>query len=384
MPALERCVGDAGHFFDKHWGQSPLLRGPAEENDDAFDDLASLDDLDHMVASLGLRASNLRMVRAGKTLPVSSYATQAGKRSGAGDALISAPLVYERFSQGATIVLESLHRYWQPLTDFCRELELSIGHRLQVNAYVTPPGSQGFNVHRDEHDVFVLQVSGDKHWIVYDREDDELVLIDESIERGSALYIPKGFPHAAAAGRAASAHLTIGILTHDSIDVVREIAKLAEESPLFEERLPRESARDTAVLRATVEECLAKMRSWLDGVDVDELTERVARRVMSTAQPIIRGQLRQLELLEAIEEETELARRRGAVCYLFRRDAALNVLLSDRELTMPLAAEGAMREIARRDRLCARDLHEFLTPESSLVLVRRLIREGLLEVVVAG
>ena len=47
---------------------------------------------------------------------------------------------------------------------------------------------------------------------------------------------------------------------------------------------------------------------------------------------------------------------------------------------MPLTAKPAMEEIAGRERFQARDLHQFLTPESALVLVKRLIREGLLQV----
>ena len=31
---------------------------------------------------------------------------------------------------------------------------------LQVNAYLTPPDSRGFNKHFDTHDVFVLQILG--------------------------------------------------------------------------------------------------------------------------------------------------------------------------------------------------------------------------------
>ena len=376
---LERCVGDVDHFLDRHWGRAPCLRA-ASTDAGAFDDLASLDDLDHIVSSLGLRRSSLRMVRHGEALPASAYTVAAGRGTRAPDALVSAPLVYARFSEGATIVLESLQRYWGPITDFCRALEISLGHRLQTNAYITPPGSQGFDVHRDDHDVFVLQVSGAKHWIVYD-EDGERVLIDQDIERGASLYIPKGFPHTATAGRSTSAHLTVGVLTHDSIDVVREVAKLAEEEPAFQERLPRQASRDAVALRAEVERQLDELRAWLDKVDVDVLTQRVARRVMSTSLPVIRGQLRQFEHLEALGDETLIARRQGAICVLFRGDGVLRVLLADRELEMPLAAAPAMEWIARQRSFHVRDLHEFLTPKSSLILVRRLVREGLLEVV---
>lgn len=337
-----------------------------------------------MVSSLGLGASRLRMVRSGAPVPVSAYTTPPGKGRRAGEASVDAAAVMAHFDDGATIVLESLHRYWEPLTDFCRDLELALGHRLQVNAYVTPPGSQGFDVHRDSHDVFVLQISGSKHWLVYDRTDDGQVLIDQELTPGTSLYIPKGFPHAATTGDSASAHLTIGILTHDSIDVVREVVKLAEQEPSFAERLPGDAASDPVVLREVVASRIDELKSWLDKVDVDDVTERMARRVMTSAQPILRGQLHQLQLLEHLNDATELRRRRGATCRMFNRGTELKVFLVDRELTMPLALEPAMEEISARDHFAVRDLHPFLTPGSALVLVRRLVKEGLLEVAVDG
>lgn len=349
----------------------------------AFDDLASLDDLDHMVSSTGLSTASLRIVRDGATLPASSYTVAPPRRSRAGDPQVSAARVYEHFYEGATIVLESLHRYWPPLTDFCRDLELALGHRLQVNAYITPPGSQGFAVHRDDHDVFVLQTSGSKSWMVYDRDEDDVLLVDEVLERGAALYIPEGFPHAARTGQSASAHLTVGVITHEASEVVRALTRLAEDEPVFRARLTPAASRDPAALRRAVESHVEDLRVWLDKVDLDVVTERVARRVMTTAQPILRGQLSQLARLEALTEDSVLTRRRGSTCVVFSKGEVVRAVLSDRELEMPAVAEAALREIARRDRIAVRDLHDVLDPASSLVLVRRLVREGLLEVLVA-
>lgn len=251
---------------------------------------------------------------------------------------------------------------------------------MQVNAYITPPSSQGFDVHRDTHDVFVLQVSGTKHWVVYDRTDDELVLIDQEIHPGTALYIPTGFPHAAKTAAGASAHLTVGILTHDGRDVLREVLKSAEDEPVFQQRF--DIGGDLARLRAVVQGQLDELRAWIEKVDVDDMTERVARKVLSTSQPIFGGQLRQIGLLDDIDTGTRLRRRDGATCVLFPGPATLKILLADRELEMPLAAVDAMRLIAERTELKASELEEYLTPESALVLIRRLVREGLLEVVV--
>lgn len=376
--ALSRCVGDVSNFFERHWGREPLLRRAAE----GFGDLASFDDLDRMVSSLGLKGGNLRMVRDGQTLSPSAYtASGGGKRSS--EPLISAPLVYERYAEGATIVLESLQRYWEPLTDFCRDLELALGHRLQVNAYLTPPGSQGFDVHRDDHDVFVLQVWGSKHWTVFDLGGDS-ALIDEPITKDSALYIPKGFPHSARTGEMASAHLTVGILTHEPIDVLKEVVKLAEKEPVFQERFTLADTSSPEGLRRAVESSIKEMQAWLDKVDLDELTQRVARKVKGSSLPLLRGQLRQLELAETLDESSVVARRRGATCFLVAGVEVLRVTLVDRELQMPLFVQPAMEKVAASDRFAVSQLHDVLDPESALVLVKRLVKEGLLEVVVAG
>jgi hypothetical protein len=378
LGALERCASDGATFFERYWGRTPLL---TQGGAGAFDDLASLEDLDHMISSLGLGASRLRMVKAGKTLAASEY-TSPPKGARAVERTVSSPAVYANYEDGATIVLESLHRYWRPLTDFCRELELDLGHRLQVNSYITPPGSQGFEVHRDSHDVFVLQIAGSKHWMVYDRDDEDHILIDQPLEPGASLYIPEGFPHAAKTGETMSAHLTVGVLTHKASVVVQELAKLAESEPIFTERLPMELADNEFALRAVVEGQIEELQAWLDKVDVDELTGRVARRVMTSAQPLTRGQLTQLARLEDLGASSLVARRPGASCLLFPGHPYLKVLLADRELRMPASVQRAMERVAvKQGAFAVQDLHEYLTPEGALVLVRRLVREGFLEVV---
>ena len=64
-------------------------------------------------------------------------------------------------------MLQGLHRTWPPLVAFCQQLAAELGHPVQANAYVTPPQSQGFDDHYDVHDVFVLQVEGEKRWRIH-------------------------------------------------------------------------------------------------------------------------------------------------------------------------------------------------------------------------
>ena len=78
--------------------------------------------------------------------------------------LVDGRTAVEEFRNGATVVFQGLHRSFPPLVDLISELELELGHPCQANAYLTPPGSQGFAVHSDTHDVFVLQTAGTKQW----------------------------------------------------------------------------------------------------------------------------------------------------------------------------------------------------------------------------
>jgi hypothetical protein len=62
-------------------------------------------------------------------------------------------------------------------------------------------------------------------------------------------------------------------------------------------------------------------------------------------------------------------------------DGELSALLGDRELRMPGWLQPAMQHTLERQRLPVSELAPHLDPASRLVLVRRLIVEGLLEVV---
>ena len=100
-----------------------------------------------------------------------------------------------------------MHRYWPPLAELVAQLELELGHPCQANAYLTPPGAQGFAVHSDSHDVFVFQTHGIKQWEVHTDGDVDKV----RLEPGLSMYLPTGTPHAARAQDRASLHVTIGI-----------------------------------------------------------------------------------------------------------------------------------------------------------------------------
>ncbi|HZD74110.1 MAG TPA: cupin domain-containing protein [Actinomycetota bacterium] len=386
--ALRRCVGDPEPFLRDQWAQAPLYRPRSAP--DGFADLFAIGDVDHLVATAALRIPAFRMVKDGGELPPRSY-TKSGRVGSKPLAdLVDPGKVYRRFDEGATIVLQSLHRYWLPLTRFCRDLERSLTHPVQVNAYVTPPSSRGLGLHADGHDVFVLQVHGRKRWEVYrpgpgnDPKAPGERLLDVVLEPGDCLYVPVGFPHAVWTERSASAHLTVGVLAYTWHELLGQaVLQVLDDDPAFSQPLPPGFADEPEALAGAVAERLGELQRRLGKLDHAEVGVTMARRFWSSRPPILDGQLQQLLALEEVSDATVVWRRAGSVCDLQRDGAGRPVLeLGDRRVTFPAwlsPALHALLALLERGRFTVADLAAQLDRESRLVLVRRLIREGLLE-----
>ena len=204
-------------FLTEIWGQSHyhVSRNCPEYFDTLFDGSASVDQL------LGLFRPDLslvRLVRENDKKEPYHYRRSDGGLDVAG--------IGNDFADGYTIVLESIHRYVRAIASLLHAIEVELNFATQVNAYFTPPESQGFVPHYDEHDVLILQIRGSKIWHLYDGIDvapraalrHEPVAADALpsptdvlLEVGDVLYLPGGRVHAAEATSEVSVHLTVGV-----------------------------------------------------------------------------------------------------------------------------------------------------------------------------
>lgn len=139
---------------------------------------------------------------------------------------------------GYTVVLDHLERHVRALGELANAIEVELNYATQVNAYISPPGSQGFLPHCDHHDVLVLQIHGSKTWYLYGeaalapqqmqrrKEISEIFGADLPrptgllLETGDTLYLPRGRVHAAEAGSEPSVHLTVGIHVPSVLDLL--------------------------------------------------------------------------------------------------------------------------------------------------------------------
>ncbi|MGC2655151.1 MAG: cupin domain-containing protein [Mycobacterium sp.] len=135
--------------------------------------------------------------------------------------------VRDDFADGYTVVLDGVEEYARDIGSLARSIEVELNYPTQVNAYISPPASQGLVAHYDDHDLLVLQIEGSKIWHLYDGADvspHELQRKEKSVatdglprptdlrlEAGDMLYLPRGRVHAAETESEPSIHLTVGV-----------------------------------------------------------------------------------------------------------------------------------------------------------------------------
>lgn len=393
--ALERCVGDAAAFLAGPWTRAPHLVRSADPG--AFADLLTVADVDRIITASGVRTPAVRLIERGVPVPPSRYVRTARMGSRTVTDLVDPGRLLDLHASGATIVLQGLQRSSPGVQSFCRDLERTLTHAVQANAYLTPAGAQGLRVHHDTHDVFALQVSGRKRWVVHEPvvedplpgqawaadEASTAPLLDVELTAGDVLYVPRGTPHAAATVDEPSLHLTIGVVQTTWHDLLQRLVDRARDDVRFRAALPAGWAADAGdgAAAAVGAGVLRDLAAWIAAHDIDVLLDEEARRFWGSRPAVLRGQLPLLHRLGGIADATLVEPRPLVAWRLERTDDAIVVVVADRRVSLPRRVEAAVRQLLEGGRIAVRDLSDHLDEPGRAVLVRRLVREGLLVVV---
>ena len=398
-PALSRAIAvDADKFVEAYWGRTPLLSRAGElAGPDGFADLLSPAAVDELLSRRGLRTPFLRIAQRGTVLPASRFTGSGGAGAEIGDQVLD-DQVMRLYAEGATLVLQGLHRLWPPLIDYSRRLGAELRRPLQVNAYLTPPGSQGFSTHYDTHDVFVLQVDGTKRWRMHEpvladplerqawggRADEVSATaqgepaLDVVLEPGDALYLPRGWLHSAEAQGTRSLHLTVGVRALTRYALVEELLGLAVEDGRLRATLPYAvDVGDPDAIAGELTETVAALRDWLGTVQPAEIAERLRARDWPSARPEPVSPLAQLDFAAGLGVHDEIRAREG-LRWRLTEDGAEHVVLRlvGRTLRFPAFCAPALRMALGGEPLRVGDL-PLDDDADRLVLARRLLNEAL-------
>jgi ribosomal protein L16 Arg81 hydroxylase len=376
-------------FRTDYWERSHLV---IERDDPAYyESLLSLDALDQVLATSNLRTANLRVVRSGQETPVSKIITNE-----AGSAHAAIDRLYAMYRDGATIVFNSLHEHWDPLTRLCRSLADDFSCATQVNVYLTPAGNQGFNAHYDTHDVFVAQIHGSKRWRIYAppvelplREQPHRpspdgpgeLLTDVELTPGKLLYLPRGYKHEASANEEASAHLTIGIMpiTWSSI-LSSALRNIALTDVRFRRALPPGFATNPDIAeqaRQLAKELLTELHEQLSAAPIIDQAASIGRQLRRAD---LRGHLTDLEALRSVNLGTRLKCRPGVHWLLTTQPDTIGVEFHGKTVNFPRHVAAEVRFSLQSPEFSPGDIPGNLDQHGRLVLSRTLLREGLLTI----
>jgi ribosomal protein L16 Arg81 hydroxylase len=176
-----------------------------------------------------LPSPQLRLVKEGRIIPAEQIFK--GRESG-----LSAPELTRQLREGATLVIDKTDEMYEPVTRLAEEVERILQARITVNLYACWRAAHAFDMHWDDHDVIILQISGQKRWQIFGetekfpigrteancrRPSNPEPVWEATLKEGDVLYLPRGWWHVAHPCNEPTLHLTVGIYNPTALDMFR-------------------------------------------------------------------------------------------------------------------------------------------------------------------
>jgi ribosomal protein L16 Arg81 hydroxylase len=365
----------AAEFRAHYWERKPLIvqRG----NPDYYGDLFTLDDFDAAIA------------RAPEYVKLAN--AESKKNASYKPVVQGLEAVLADMRDGGTLVLDSLHKTDPKLSLLCRGLTPELGHRFQTNLYLTPPRGKGFTPHWDNHDVFILQVLGSKHWKIEKtrRELPEAsqMMSDEgrelrgeltsfTLQQGDLIYIPRGWVHAAECGEEPSLHITYGVTAFFFDELLNAAVKAARRR---DESLV--AALPLGFMRGSGDDLVrrlkAALREMCDDKFLTEVVDQYRDELVRTFPLDISGQVRDFFRMRPVTLDDIVGPRRGSIYRIHVDEDSVRVNFGARRITFLGLFREALEFALNTAAYAVREVKGDLADEERIVFIERLIEEGL-------
>ena len=287
-------------FLRDYYEKKPLLSPNNKCRN--FDDLISLERLDHLLATSELPPASIDMARSEPPISKANFTFKSGN--------IDRGAVVRHYQSGATIIFPQINLAIDELANFCRNLEFELSCKVQTNVYLTPRNSQGFKTHYDDHDVFIMQIHGKKNWNLYqqavekpfrgepfDSSEHEAgkLNLNFTMEPGDCLYIPRGYMHDATnVGSEPSLHITVGLLVKKWADLMLEVlSEVALNNSQFRESLPVGFAKKDFDMSNARTDFRKLVETFANEADFDNVFNMFKKEYYRTRKPNLKGALMQ-------------------------------------------------------------------------------------------
>jgi ribosomal protein L16 Arg81 hydroxylase len=364
-------------FRARYWERKPLI--VHRENSGYYGDLFSLQDFDDCTTR-------------GRGYVKTAEATAKVQAKHHGATATALERVLTDMRDGHTLILDGMQEFEPKLGQMCRMLGQEIGGWIQTNIYLTPPGGKGFTPHWDNHDVFILQVLGSKHWKV-EKDRRVLPLKDGVIEdegreirgdihsftlkQGDMIYIPRGCVHAAECGSEPSMHVTMGVYpdTWDQlIGAAVKAAILRDDSLRLALPLGYLKGDGAGIIKRLGE----VLRNAADPEFLAQILEQFKDEVVQKARFDISGQITSFFQPKPLTLDDKVGPRAGLVYRMYSHDEAVTLKVGTRAITCPDFFGEALKFALATPGFTIRDLPGDLEDDERLIFIERLMQEALI------
>lgn len=273
ISSLEQLLAPVSleQFFAEIHGRKPLhISGdPAK-----FASVMSWQALNRMLEMNVWNSYSLQLMMDRQRVPPGAYCRNTVDRNQQRQMQPDSEKVTGFVAQGASLLLNEIESLHPGVMAVVEALESTIGGKSSANLYCSWQQRQAFDSHCDKHDVYALQIIGEKRWNIYQGRDDNpiehpafknvpqaendrkkgAVAQQLTLSPGDLLYLPRGQYHDALASSQASVHVTFSCSEPKGLDWLTTLWEQAVADSLFRADLPRAEGPDgEAALRAHLE-----------------------------------------------------------------------------------------------------------------------------------
>lgn len=251
-------------FFAEYYDKQPLhVQGGAAK----FAPVLSWRQINRLLDQTHIWSSqSLKLVMDGTPVPPEQYCTRATSRDNAAVQQPNAALVQQWVKRGASLVMNDADSLTPGLTAVSEALEGAGLGKAQANVYISWQSHKAFPAHFDTHDVWAVQVEGEKTWNIWEgraewpiphpvfrslgqahHEQAKGRLRGQvTLKTGDLLYLPRGWYHDALAEAPASVHVAYGVHAPLGMDLMNILVERVLYETPFRQPLPRQDGTAAA------------------------------------------------------------------------------------------------------------------------------------------
>ncbi|MBV1795807.1 cupin domain-containing protein [Siccirubricoccus sp. G192] len=209
---------------------------------------------------------SLQLVMDGTPVPPEQYCGRATSRDNQPVPQPEAARVRDWVRRGASLVLNDVDSLTPGMAAISHALEAAGLGKAQANVYISWQSHKAFPAHYDTHDVWAVQVEGEKAWNLWEgraewpiahpvfrslgqahHETAKGRLRERVLMRpGDLLYLPRGWYHDALAEAPASVHIAYGAHAPLGMDLLNILLERALYDVEFRKPLPRQDGSAAA------------------------------------------------------------------------------------------------------------------------------------------